>query len=67
MTTQDLRSQSIEEVLSKAGGLSSVATPEQVRSILTVVARCTIDVGENLQSLSGEVKGASTALATDLN
>lgn len=42
MPDHNLRGQSIEYLLKRVIGLSSVGDPEQVRSIMAVVARCTI-------------------------
>jgi len=59
MVYDDLKSQPIEKFLNEVQGLASVADESQVRSILALVARCTIEVSDRLTQLSTELERSS--------
>ena len=56
MAYENIRSKSIEEVLNNVQGLAAVASDTQVQSIMALVAKCTIDLGENLGRTSTEIR-----------
>jgi hypothetical protein len=60
---EDLRSQSIERVLSEVQGLSAVGTDLQVRSIMALIARCAVEVGDRLAQLSMELDRSRAEMA----
>ena len=59
MGFENLRQQSIEQVLDKIQELATVASKDQVQSVMALVARCTIDLAENLTRTSDEMRKAS--------
>jgi len=62
MGFENLRQQSIEQVLDKVQELATVASKDQVQSVMALVARCTIDLGENLTRTSDELRKASDGI-----
>ena len=62
MSNANLESRSLEDVLEGVGGLSAVGTPDQMRSILAVPAKCTVDLGRHLGQLNSEIQQSRQAL-----
>lgn len=67
MPDDNLRGQSIEYFLKRVMGLSSIGDTEQVRSIMAVVARCTIELADQARQLSEDLNHAKTILGTRLS
>ena len=74
MPDDNLRGQSIEYFLKRVMGLSAVGDSDQVRSIMAVVARCTIELADqakqlsqNINDLTAQVKTASDQASADIN
>jgi len=63
MNYENLRNQSIEDVLNQVQMLSAVASKEQVQSALAVVARCTLEVGDRLTVAAAQVDQASQRIS----
>jgi len=59
--------QPIEELLNQVQALAAVASDGQVRSVLAVVARCTIEVSEKLAQFSDNISQAQKILGARLS
>jgi len=62
---QSIRDKSIEEILENVLGLAAVASQAEVKSVMAVIAKCTIDLGENLAETSKQIQefnSSTTAL-----
>jgi len=64
---ENLRAQPIEEVLNSVQDLATVASRDQVQSVMALVARCTIEVGDRLAQLSADIHQAQKILGTRLS
>jgi len=59
LTNENLRRQNIEDLINQVSGLSSVCSADQMRSIMAVIARCTIEIGDSLTHAATEIRQAS--------
>ena len=59
MVDKSIRDRTIDEVLEDVQGLAAVASQGQIKSLLAVLARCTIEVADSLGSNSAEIRNAS--------
>jgi len=59
MNYENLRDQTIEDVLNQVQMLSAVGSKDQIQSALAVVARCTLEVSDRLTVAAAEVDKAS--------
>ena len=62
MAGEQLRQQSIEQVVEQVQALASVASKPQVQSVMKVIARCTIELSDNLAAAASEIKSATGEL-----
>jgi hypothetical protein len=67
MADKSLRSQSLDDLVANVQGLATVGSAQEVRSIMAVVARCTIDISEQAKQLAVDVNHAKTVLGERLN
>lgn len=67
MPEDDIRNHSIDFYLNKVQGLASVASKDQVQSVMAVVARCTVEIGDTLKQLSADIQHAQRILGTRLS
>jgi len=67
MANDDLRDQSIGDLLKRVQGLAAVASKDQVQSIMAVIARCTLEIGDALKQLSADIQHAQKILGTRLS
>jgi hypothetical protein len=56
---ENLRNESIEQVLERVQALTSVASQDQVQSVMALLARCTIESSKNLRETSTEIRQAA--------
>jgi hypothetical protein len=56
MTTPSIRDKSLDEWLAVVQGLATVGDAGQVRSIMTVVAKCTQELTDGLATAAAEAK-----------
>ena len=67
MQYDNLRNQPVEDLLNQVQGLAAAAAKDEVQSIMAVVVRCTIEIGDALAHLSGDIQQAQTTLGTQLS
>ena len=66
MDYDDLRKQSIEELVNNVQQLSAVASKPQVQSVAAVAARCVIELSDSMRETAGTIFQMKKTLATDL-
>jgi hypothetical protein len=62
MAGEQLRQQTLEQVLDQVQALASVASKPQVQSVMAVLVRCTMELSESLAAAAGEIKSATSEL-----
>ena len=62
MAYENLRSMPLEEVLDGVQALASVASQSQVQSVGALLAKCTIEVGTDLNAVAAELKNTSAQI-----
>lgn len=67
MPDDKLRTQSIEDLLNRVQSLAAVASKDEVQSVMVVVARCTLEIGDALKQLSADIQHAQKILGTRLS
>lgn len=67
MPDDKLRTQSIEDLLNRVQSLAAVASKDEVQSVMAVVARCTLEIGDALKQLSADIQHAQKILGTRLS
>jgi len=63
MDYENLRGKSMEDVLNNVQALASVASKDQVQSMMAVLARCTLEVGDRLTVAAAQVDKASQRIS----
>lgn len=63
----NLRSQSLDELVGNVQELATVASRDQVRSVMAVFARCTIEIADKAQQLSEDLNKANEILGTRIS
>src|SRR5207253_4892495 len=66
MPEQPLREQSLDDLVAKVQGLAAAAAASEVRSIMAVFARCTIEISDRARQLSEDVNQAKKILGERL-
>lgn len=66
MPDPSLRDQSLDDLVSKVQGLAAAAAAPEVRSIMAVFARCTIELSDRARQLSEDVNQAKRILGERL-
>jgi len=66
MPAENLRDQSLDDLVARVQGLSAMAAQSEVRSIMAVFARCTIELSDRAGQLSEDVNHAKTILGERL-
>lgn len=56
MENENIEGKSLDDLLSNVCGLSAVGTDTQIRSIMNVIAKCTMIVSKDLNDTSEEIK-----------
>jgi hypothetical protein len=64
MAQQNLRAQSLEYLIERITGLAAMATPGDVKAIMAVVARCTIEVSDSLRETAHTLDRSVERLTT---
>lgn len=67
MSDDKLRDQTIEHFLNNVQRLAAVASKDEVQSVMAVVARCTLEIGDALKQLSADIQHAQKILGTRLS
>jgi hypothetical protein len=67
MEYRNLRGQPIEDLLNRVQGLTAAAAKDEVQSIMAIVARCTLEIGDTLTKLSGDIQEAQRILGGRLS
>ncbi len=67
MEYNNLRDQRIEDLLNGVQGLAAMAAKDEVQSIMALVARCTLEIGDALTKLSGDIQQAEGILGRRLS
>lgn len=66
MPRQNLRDQSLDDLLARVQGLTTVGSDDQVRSIMAVFARCTTEISDRARQLSEDLNQAKKILGERL-
>jgi hypothetical protein len=61
-----LRDQTLDELLANVQELATVASRDQIRSVMAVIARCTIEIADQTRQLSEDVNQAKIVLGQRL-
>ena len=59
MANDKLRQQSIEQALERVQALAAVGSADQIRSVMAVLARCTVELADALHTAVGAIATAS--------
>ena len=66
MPGPSLRQQNLDDLVARVQGLATVATADEVKSIITVFARCTLELSDRAQQLSEDMNEAQKILGERL-
>jgi len=66
MANMSLRDQNLDDLVANVQSLAAVGAADEVRSIMAVFARCTIEIADRARQLSEDVNHAKTVLGEQL-